>query len=408
MRCSNGAGGNDMAGIDRLILTLVGRRNAGKSSLINALTGQEIAIVSDTPGTTTDPVAKTYELLPIGPVTFYDTAGIDDVGELGEKRVKATRRALWRADIVLMVLDERGLGPLLTDLLDELASHETPVIAVCNKSDAGAPPEDDIRLLRSRGIPVFSVSSRTGEGVRELKDRMAQLVPADLTAEKVLVGDLIAPGSVVLLVTPIDLAAPAGRLILPQVQTIREILDHDAVAMIVKERELEEALNRLKDKPALVVADSQAILKVVGDVPRDVPLTTFSTVFARLKGDLSLLTDGADAIDKLKDGDRVLIAEACSHHVQADDIGRVKIPRWLRQYTGKELEVEVYAGHDFPDDLERFQLVIHCGACMSNRAEMMRRIRECKRCGVPITNYGVAISKLHGVLDRVIEPFGGR
>jgi [FeFe] hydrogenase H-cluster maturation GTPase HydF len=397
-----------MAGIDRLILTLVGKRNAGKSSLINALTGQEIAIVSDQPGTTTDPVTKSYELLPIGPVTFYDTAGIDDVGELGEKRVKATRRALWRADIVLMILDERGLGDELVALLDELAGHAVPVIAVANKADVAPLPTADIEILRSRGIPLFSVSSRTGEGVRELKDRMAMLVPADLTAEKVLVGDLIGPGQVVLLVTPIDLAAPAGRLILPQVQTIREILDHDAIAMIVKERELEEALNRLKDKPALVVTDSQAILKVVGDVPRDVPLTTFSTVFARLKGDLSLLTDGAEAVDKLQDGDRVLIAEACSHHVQADDIGRVKIPRWLRQYTGKDLEVEVYAGHDFPEDLERYNLVIHCGACMTNRAEMMRRIRECHRRGVPITNYGVVISKLHGVLDRVVEPFGDR
>ena len=390
---------------ERVVIAIAGRRNAGKSSLINALTDQEIAIVSQQPGTTTDPVSKPYELLPLGPVTIYDTAGIDDVGELGQKRVKSTRRILWRSDIAVIVADEKGLIPEVKKLIDEIRELDLPFIVVFNKSDITEPKESDLDFCKDKSITYEVVSSITKSRIRELKEKIVDLVPADLKKEKVLIGDLVTAGERVVLVVPIDLAAPKGRLILPQVQVLREILDNDALGIIVKERELEAAFTGLKSKPDLVVTDSQVILKVTGDVPPEVKLTTFSILFARYKGDLDKLVVGAEKIDKLKNGDKVLIAEACSHHVQADDIGRVKIPRWLRQYTGKKLQFEVYSGHDFPENLEEFALAIHCGGCMANRMEMMRRIKECTRRGVDITNYGVAISKLHGVLDRVIKPF---
>ncbi len=390
---------------ERLIIAIVGKRNAGKSSLINALTGQDIAIVSETAGTTTDPVAKPYELLPIGPVTIYDTAGIDDVGELGEKRVKSTRRILFRSDIAIVVVDQDGIDESVKTIVDEIQELKIPFVVAFNKIDLSDVKAQDIEFCETRGIPWKGVSSVNDDGVTELKEMMATIVPGEYLDEKVLIGDLIRAGDLVVLVTPIDLAAPKGRLILPQVQVLREILDNDAIGVIVKERELEDALRKLKREPDLVVTDSQVILKASGDVTPDIPLTTFSTVFARYKGDLDVFVDGAKKIDDLKDGDKVLIAEACSHHVQSDDIGRVKIPRWLRQYTGKDLDIEVVAGHDFPEDLEKYALVIHCGGCMMNRMEMMRRLRECTRRHVDVTNYGVAISKLHGVLDRVVEPF---
>jgi len=389
----------------RLVITLLGRRNVGKSSLLNALAGQEIAIVSDTPGTTTDPVAKPYELLPLGPVTFYDTAGLDDAGEVGELRVKASRKVLFRTDLAVLVTDEAGLGERELEVLDELARLEIPCIVAFNKADKGEAPAADSAASRERGISSLALSAATGQGVDELKRALIELAPKELKAEPVLAGDLIAEGDVVLLVVPIDLAAPKGRLILPQVQLLREILDSEAMGMVVKERELEAALDRLSPPPALVVTDSQVVLKVAGDVPEDIPMTTFSTLFARFKGDLPALAAGAAAVDDLEDGDEVLIAEACSHHPVADDIGRVKIPRWMARYTGKDLKFTVAAGHDFPEDLSRFKLVVHCGACMLNRAEMLRRIKECQRRGVPVTNYGVAISKVQGVLDRVLAPF---
>jgi [FeFe] hydrogenase H-cluster maturation GTPase HydF len=389
----------------RLVITLLGRRNAGKSSLLNALAGQEIAIVSDTPGTTTDPVAKPYELLPLGPVTFYDTAGLDDAGEVGELRVKAARKVLFRTDMAVLVTDEAGLGEREREVLDELAGLEIPCIVAFNKSDKAAAPAADLAACRERGLAVQIVSATTGHGVDDLKRALAELAPKELKEEPVLAGDLISEGDVVLLVVPIDLAAPKGRLILPQVQLLREILDSEAMGMVVKERELEAALGRLAPPPALVVTDSQVVLKVAGDVPEDILMTTFSTLFARFKGDLPSLAAGAAAVDDLEDGDEVLIAEACSHHPVADDIGRVKIPRWMGRYTGKDLRFTVAAGHDFPEDLSRFKLVVHCGACMLNRAEMLRRIKECQRRGVPVTNYGVAISKVQGVLDRVLAPF---
>ena len=387
----------------RLVIALAGRRNAGKSSLINALTGQEIAIVSDTPGTTTDPVAKHYELLPLGPVTFYDTAGLDDEGELGALRVKATKKILYRCDVAVVVLGEDGLTDYERDLLAAIRKMDVPCIVAWNKADLRP---DATPAPEPADVPFLHVSAATGLGVDRLKERIIGAAPAEYRQERLILGDLIREGDRVLCVVPIDLAAPKGRLILPQVQVLREILDCDAIGMVAKEREIEAALAGLRQPPALVVTDSQVVMSVAADVPDAVPLTTFSTLFARYKGDLESLVAGAAAIDTLKDGDTVLIGEACAHHDVADDIGRVKIPRWMTQYTGKDLKFEVYAGHDFPEDLERFALVVHCGACMLNRTEMLRRITECSRRGLPVTNYGVAISKLQGVLERVLRPFG--
>lgn len=391
---------------ERLIITLLGNRNAGKSSLINAITGQEIAIVSETPGTTTDPVDKRYELLPLGPVTFYDTAGLDDIGELGEKRVKATNKILFRTDIALFVNDGKPFNPSEIKTLARLKELNIPMLMVFNKLDLEPPSASNLAWCAQHGIRWISVSASSGENIIAAKELIIELAPMHLKQERILVGDLVSAGDRVVLVTPIDLAAPKGRLILPQVQVIRELLDHDVVVTLVKERELEYALETFKQDPDLVITDSQVILKVVGDLPPHVKLTTFSILFARYKGDLGILTEGVRQIDKLRDGDRILIAEACSHHVQADDIGRVKIPRWLDQYTGRELRYEIFAGHDFPENLEEYALVIHCGACMLNPMEQNHRIVEAQRRGVPITNYGLAISKLQGVFERAVEPLG--
>ncbi|WP_432736904.1 [FeFe] hydrogenase H-cluster maturation GTPase HydF [Maridesulfovibrio sp. FT414] len=389
----------------RMVITLVGKRNAGKSSLINAIAGQEVAIVSDHPGTTTDPVAKPYELLPLGPVTFYDTAGLDDSGEVGELRVKATNRVLNRTDLALVVVDEEGLTDHETGIIEKLRQMDIPFMVVFNKNDLREPTETDMSYCRNSGIPFYRVSVLESCSVSALKEAIIDQAPEEMKSDPVLAGDLFGEGDWVVCVVPIDLAAPKGRLILPQVQVLREILDCDAVGVTVKEKEIEETLASLKRKPALVITDSQVVLSVSGDVPDDIPLTTFSTLFARYKGDLPSLVKGAEAIESLEDGDTVLIGEACSHHPVADDIGQVKIPRWIRQYTGKDINFVMYSGHDFPEDLERFKLVIHCGACMLNRSEMLRRIRECHRNGIPVTNYGVAISKVQGVLDRVVRPF---
>ncbi len=390
---------------ERMIITLTGKRNAGKSSLINALINQDVAIVSDVAGTTTDPVAKSYELLPLGPVTFYDTAGIDDVGELGEKRIAKTKKILFRSDIALVVIGEQGITDYDKNFIKDIQQYRIPFIVVFNKQDIQKVSQKDIDYCHVNKLKYYQVSAKKKAGIAELKDQIIALAPDILKHEKVLIGDLINPGDLVLLIAPIDLAAPKGRLILPQVQVLREILDNDALGMIVKEREIEEALHSFARKPDLVVTDSQVVLKVSGDVPEDIPLTTFSILFARYKGDLDKLVEGARKIDNLKDGDKVLIAESCSHNINCDDIGRVKIPRWLTQYTGKNLDFEFSSGHDYPDDLEKYDVVLHCGACMLNQQAMGRRILEAERRNVAITNYGVAISKLQGVLDRCLEPF---
>lgn len=390
----------------RCAIAIVGRRNAGKSSLINALTGQDVAIVSPQAGTTTDAVAKPYELLPLGPVTFYDTAGLDDEGELGARRVKATRKVLAKSDVAVVVCGENGVGSAEKEIVSELETMKVPFLVVFNKADTSSPSAEDIAFCRGKNIRFVEVSARQNQNVDELKKAVIETVPDDFKKDPLLAGDLFDEGDVVVLVVPIDLSAPKGRLILPQVQVLREILDRNAVAVVTKEDKLAQTLAGRKDKPALVITDSQVIRKVAAAVPGDVRLTTFSILFARNKGDLGVMVDGARKIDSLKDGDKVLIAEACSHHVLSDDIGKVKIPDWMRKYTGRDLRFEFCQGGDFPENLEDYALVVHCGACMLNRVEMCRRLHECVRRGVPITNYGVAISKTQGVLDRVVAPFG--
>ncbi|MCK9556777.1 MAG: [FeFe] hydrogenase H-cluster maturation GTPase HydF [Candidatus Cloacimonetes bacterium] len=389
---------------ERLIIALVGKRNAGKSSLINALVGQEIAIVSEVPGTTTDPVDKHYELLPLGPVTFYDTAGVDDEGDLGKKRVAATRKILYRADIVIFVSDGAPFSDSELQMLDRVQEMEIPLLMTFNKADLYDTDSQNIEYCSLRNIPSVHVSAKEKRGIDEAKNLLVRLAPKHLSENRVLLGDIIKPKAKVVLVCPIDSAAPKGRLILPQVQAIRDILDHDAQAIVVKDTELKDALAMMKEPPDLVVTDSQALEQVNRDTPEGIELTTFSILFARYKGELDILLSGTNQIDNLQNRDKVLIAEACSHHVQKDDIGRVKLPRWISNYSKKDITFDTYAGHDFPDNLEDYALCIHCGGCMINVAEMNRRIVECHRRGVPITNYGLAISKVMGNFDRAIAP----
>jgi [FeFe] hydrogenase H-cluster maturation GTPase HydF len=371
---------------------------------MNYLTSQEISIVSDTPGTTTDPVHKTAEIKPFGKVQLIDTAGIDDVGRLGEERVKRTFRSLRRADAVLFVVESGVWTEVEERFLEELKKRGLPIVLALNKADLGVDP-DFLRELRKKGPPVVKVSCLEKEGREELVEALVSVVPKWYFEERGLLSDLVFEGDVVVLVVPIDLGAPKGRLILPQVNAIREILDRDAVAIVVKERELPFVMERYKETVKLVITDSQVVLKVSGDVPDSILLTTFSILFARYKGDLAEMVRGVKHVDKLKDGDRVLIAEACTHHPLPDDIGRVKIPRWLLQYTGKDLKFDVVSGIDFPDRITDYSLVIHCGGCMIPRREMMYRVRYALSKSVPITNYGVIISFLQGVLERVLRPF---
>lgn len=389
----------------RYHIALVGRRNAGKSSLLNMLANQSISIVSDIKGTTTDAVAKAYELQPLGPVTFYDTAGIDDEGELGALRINATRKVLCRADMALLITDEQGLGHADMALLDDMLAMAIPILVVFNKADICSPKAEDIAFCQAKQLPFIAVSATTGLAANALKQLLVELAPAEYKQEPLLAGDLYQAGDIILCVVPIDTAAPKGRLILPQVQILREALDNHAMAMVVKETELATAQDAFAMPPKLIISDAQVIKQVAAITPESIPLTTFSTIFARFKGDLSVLVQGAEQLDHLQDGDHILISEACSHNVQEEDIGRVKLPQWIQTYSGKRLSFSVTSGHDFPDNLEQFTLVLHCGACMFNRTEMLRRIRECQRRQVPITNYGVAISKLQGVLPRILAPF---
>ncbi|MCG9967182.1 [FeFe] hydrogenase H-cluster maturation GTPase HydF [Pelotomaculum terephthalicicum JT] len=399
------AGGlNETPRGERLHIAIFGRRNAGKSSLINALTNQTIAIVSDVPGTTTDPVYKSMEILPVGPVVLIDTAGIDDLGELGELRVKKTIDVLDKADLMLLVVDpEQDAGGYESSLVGKAREQGVPVIGVLNKVDLN-PELTPEELSEKLGIRMVTVSSVTRQGIEDLKKEIIKSAPKEW-ASPTIIGDLINPGDTVVLVVPIDLAAPKGRLILPQVQTIRDILDNDACAVVVKERELKQALQDLNRKPKLVVTDSQAFLKADADTPGDIMLTSFSILFARHKGNLEALVAGVRAVERLKPGDRVLIAEACTHHRVADDIGTVKIPRWLRQRVGGELHFDWASGIEMPEDLNQYQLIVHCGACMINRRQMLHRMAEAAGAGVPMVNYGVLIAYLHGILKRALTPF---
>lgn len=396
---------NDTPSGSRLHISIFGRRNAGKSSLINALTSQSAAIVSDVPGTTTDPVAKAMEILPLGPVVITDTAGIDDTGDLGALRVEKTLRVVDSTDLAVLVLDPTAPPDSYEEgLLARLREMKRPVVVAITKADLDFDAAIALTWAQQHNLPVAQVSTVTRQGIEELKRLLINNAPGDALQASVLEG-LVSPGDCVVLVTPIDKAAPKGRLILPQVMTIRDALDHDAYTLVVKERELKFALENLKRPPKLVVTDSQAVLKAAADTPESIPFTTFSILMARMKGDLDQLVRGVKAIERLQPGARVLVAEACTHHRQADDIGKIQIPRWLRQVVGGDITFSFSSGPDFPPDLASYHLVIHCGGCMINRQEMLSRSLKAADAGVPMVNYGVFLSYVHGVLERALKPF---
>jgi len=391
---------------ERLHISIFGRRNSGKSSLINALTNQQVAIVSEVAGTTTDPVAKAMEILPLGPVVITDTAGIDDLdSNLGKLRVQSTLRVLEKTDLAVLVVDaEQGKDSWEDEIADLTSERQIPLIVVVNKTDLRSDVSGIREWAAKRKLSFIPVSATERTGIEELKREMMRVAPSTF-AEPTIIGDLISAGDIVVLVVPIDSAAPKGRLILPQVMTLRDVLDHDAYAVVVKESELAESLRSLARKPRIVVTDSQAFERVNADTPPDVWMTGFSILMARYKGDLAELVAGAAAIGNLKPGDKVLIAEGCTHHRQKDDIGSVKIPRWLGRTIGGELQFGYSSGKEFPPDLATYKLVVHCGGCMLNRREMLYRQQVAREAGVPMTNYGVLIAYVHGIMDRALEPF---
>ncbi len=389
----------------RLHIGIFGKRNVGKSHILNALTNQNISIVSDVAGTTTDPVEKAMELLPVGPVLFVDTAGVDDEGTLGQKRIEKTFAMFDRIDVALIILDDKGWSNFEQELYTEFKQRKIPTALVFNKADLGYITESITKKAADLELDYIVSSAKNNEGIDELKQLLIKLAPEEFINTPAIAADLIPPGEVAVLVVPIDLEAPKGRLILPQVQTIRDLLDNDNITVVVKERELREALDRFKIPPYIVITDSQAFLKVAADVPKNVKLTSFSILFARFKGELNEFVRGATAIEKLKSGDKVLICESCTHHAIGDDIGRVKIPRWLTQFAGGKLEFVHYSGHDFPKDISEYSLIVHCGACMTNRREILSRILKAKKANVPITNYGLAIAYSLGIFERALEPF---
>ncbi|MGN1422586.1 MAG: [FeFe] hydrogenase H-cluster maturation GTPase HydF [Oscillospiraceae bacterium] len=388
---------NDAASADRIHIGFFGLRNAGKSSVVNSVTGQELAVVSDVKGTTTDPVKKAMELLPLGPVVIIDTPGIDDVGELGGLRVKKARQVLNYTDIAVLVKEAEGeLAPAESELVALFAAKNIPYIIARNKSDlrSFAPPAEN----------TVYVSAKTGEGIFELKEKIGALANCGGNGRRI-VADLIEENDLVVLVVPIDKAAPKGRLILPQQQTIRDILDAGAIAVVVRDTELPNALSSLGKKPKLVITDSQAFERVSGDVPEDILLTSFSILFARYKGGLIPAVKGAAMLDKLRDGDRVLISEGCTHHRQCGDIGTQKLPEWIKKHSGKELSFDFTSGGEFPEELSGYALVVHCGGCMLNEREMQYRVKQTLDSGTPITNYGTAIAHMNGILRRSLLPF---
>lgn len=399
---------NDKVSAERVHIGFFGLRNAGKSSVVNSVTGQSLSLVSETKGTTTDPVQKAMELLPIGPVVIIDTPGIDDVGALGEMRVKRALQVLDKTDIAILVVDaEKGLQQADQELLTLFEKKEIPHITVYNKSDLLATVPFLPEKQQEKNDAIY-VSAKSGDQIYELKERIGALAKAASAKanETRIVADLIQPEDVVVLVVPIDSAAPKGRLILPQQQTIRDVLESGAISVVTRETELPQTLRALGKKPALVITDSQAFQKVNADTPADVPLTSFSILFARYKGDLKEAVHGAAQLDKLQNGDTVLISEGCTHHRQCGDIGTVKLPNWIRNYTGKELNFEFTSGGEFPDDLSPYALVVHCGGCMLNEREMKARIAHAVAQNVPITNYGICIAQVHGILKRSVELFG--
>jgi [FeFe] hydrogenase H-cluster maturation GTPase HydF len=386
---------------------IYGRRNTGKSSLINCLAGQDIAIVSDHAGTTTDPVKKSFEITGFGPVVLIDTAGIDDTGELGKQRVERTTRTLTIIDLALIVVTDNIWGSFEDELIKSLREQIVPFIIIHNKSDLTKANIYFNNYVKGKtGINVFDFSTIDKRNYEELITLIKQSIPEHSLKETSLLGDLVSYGDTVLLITPIDVEAPAGRLILPQVQTIRDILDNDAVAIVLKEREVDAFLKKTKIKPALAVTDSQIFIKADSSIPSEIPLTSFSILLARFKGDFDSYLKGTPKISELKDGDRVLILESCTHHVSCDDIGRTKIPRWISNFTGKTIEFEVIAGLDtIPRPITDYSLVIQCGGCMITRKQLHNRLLIATKAGVPVTNYGMAIAYVQGIYKRAVAPF---
>lgn len=389
---------NSVVSAERIHIGFFGLRNAGKSSLVNAVTAQKLSLVSDVKGTTTDPVKKAMELLPLGPVVIIDTPGLDDEGELGTQRVERAKQVLATTDIAVLVVDaQKGMSELDEELKELFEKRKLPYVIAMNKADLlGSVPESSDNIIY--------VSAEKGSGISELKDKIAALAPKD-KGEKKILSDIVKQGDRVILVTPIDSSAPKGRLILPQQQTIRELLEIGAITLIVQVSELKSAIDSLKDKPDLVITDSQAFAEVAAILPGDISLTSFSILFARYKGELSRAVEGAGKLSNLHDGDKVLISEGCTHHRQCKDIGSVLLPSWIEKYSGKKLQFSFTSGGEFPTNPEEYALVVHCGGCMLTENEMKNRIERCSEKGVPITNYGIAIAKMKGILERSLEVF---
>jgi len=391
----------------RLHIAVFGRRNVGKSSVLNTLTQQDVSIVSEVAGTTTDPVEKAMELLPIGPVLFIDTAGIDDLGALGALRVRRTYQVFDRTDIAILITEANVWGEYEDKIMQETKNREIPLLVIFNKIDLFTAEKKVKEKLDEEKIPYCEICalSKGWEVTAKIKSKLIEIIPDDWLNPSPIIADLVGAGGVAILVIPIDKEAPKGRIILPQVQTLRDILDRRASALVVNEKELPRAINNLREKPAIVVTDSQVFEEVFATVAYDIPVTSFSILFARCKGDLLELVRGAKMIGKLNSGDKVLISEACTHHPIGEDIGRVKIPHWINQKIAREISFEVVSGHDFPEDLEQYRLIIQCGCCVFNRREVLNRIYKAKIQGVPITNYGLAIAYLFGDMERAVRPF---
>ena len=407
MKGGNKVGLNQTPMSERTHIGFFGKRNAGKSSVMNAVTGQELAVVSDVKGTTTDPVYKSMELLPLGPVVMMDTPGIDDEGELRSMRVRKSYQVLNKTDAAVLVIDGTvGASAEDETLLERIRKKNIPFIVVINKKELADTATEEVvkRRLTLDDGQLALVSAATGEGIHELKERIASIARVE-EPEKYLVRDLLEPSDIAVLVVPIDSAAPKGRLILPQQQTIRDILEADAVSVVVKENGVKNALGQLNKKPKMVITDSQVFAQVAADTPEDIQLTSFSILMARYKGNLEQAVRGVTALDGLEDGDMVLISEGCTHHRQCDDIGTVKIPRWIREYTGKDVQIVTSSGTEFPDDLKKYKLIIHCGGCMLNEREMKYRLSCAADQGVPMTNYGIMIAYVKGILKRSVQIF---
>lgn len=389
----------------RLHIGIFGRRNVGKSSLLNMITRQQVSIVSEHAGTTTDPVDKPMEILPLGPVLFIDTAGIDDEGALGELRIQKTRKTFDRTDLGVIVTEANHWGDFEEHLLEELQARKVPVLVVLNKTDLYAPSSAIIKFCEASKIPFVNISTKDENSISIFRQALLDNAPEDFINNPAILRDLVPENEFAILVTPIDKEAPKGRLILPEVQTIRDLLDGNAFCIVTQQHQLKKALETLKTPPKIVVTDSQCFKEVAAITPKDIHVTGFSVLFARFKGDLVSQTIAAASIDKLKPGDKVLISEACSHHPIKDDIGREKIPRWLQEYVGGELDIKVVQGLDFPEDLPSYKLVVHCGACMFNRRLVLNRLLHCKKAGVPFTNYGLVIAYSLGIFERALEAF---